>query len=236
MNNNQSMHNSTNNNKHHFDSTSLHATQNPQVTNCCLCTCCHKPDILRKQCVIFNIQRYNMSNQMVSQALSSRISIPTAKEFICKKCDKSLRFGQMPLDAEVSYNYKHLNKGTLCISCKTETRGKTHIFDWAGYGENILADEIVPSDTLEENIICNKCHNKMLKESVVTCVVCDVSIPRHTYLTTRNTHPFNIGKKSQYLRNTHKGTFVKPVMNSCSLNLSVYVVIEKLINIYVSFM
>ena len=49
-NNNQSMHNSTNNNKHQFDSTSLHATQNPQVTNCCLCTCCHKPDILRKQC------------------------------------------------------------------------------------------------------------------------------------------------------------------------------------------
>ena len=177
------MHNSTNTNKHHFDSTSLHATQNPQVTNRCLCTCCHKSDILRKQCVIFNIQRYNMSNQMVSQALSSRISIPTAKEFICKKCDKSLRFGQMPMDAEVSYNYKHLNKGTLCISCKTETRGKAHIFDWAGYGENILADEIVPSDTLEENIICNKCHNKMLKESVVTCVVCDVSLPRHlTYL------------------------------------------------------
>ena len=212
---------------------SLHATQNPQVTNHC-----HKPDILRKQYVIFNIQRYNMSNQMVSQALSSRISIPTAKEFICKKCDKSLRFGKMPMDAEVSHNYKHLNKGTLCISCKTETRHKTHIFDQAGYGENILADEIVPSDTLEENIICNKCHNKMLKESVVTCVVCDVSIPRHlTYLlTTRNSHPFNIGKKSQYLRNTQKGTFVKPVMNSCSLNLSVYVVIEKLINIYVFFM
>ena len=88
---------------------------------------------------------------MVSQALSSRISIPTAKEYICKKCDKSLRFGQMPMDAEVSYNYKHLNKGKSCISCKTETRGKTHIFDRAGYGENILADEIVPSDTLEEN-------------------------------------------------------------------------------------
>ena len=127
---------------------------------------------------------------MVSQALSSRISIPTAKEFICKKCDKSLRFGQMPMDAEVSYNYKHLNKGTSCISCKTETRGKTHIFDRAGYGENILADEIVPSDTLEENIICNKCHNKMLKESVVTCVVCDVSIPRHlTYLFDNKKYP-----------------------------------------------
>ena len=145
-NNTQSSHNSTKNNKHHFDSTSLHATQNPQVTNRCLCTCCHKPDILRKQCVIFNIQRYNMNNQMVSQALSSRISIPTAKEFICKKCDKSLRFGQMPMDAEVPYNYKHLNKGTLCISCKTETGGKIHIFDQAEYGENILTDKIVPSD------------------------------------------------------------------------------------------
>ena len=112
------MYNSINNNKHHFDSTSLHAIQNPQVTNCCLCTCCHKPDILRKQCVIFNIQRYNMSNQMVSQALSSRISIPTAKEFICKKCDKSLRFGQMPMDAEVSYNYKHLNKANPVFPTK----------------------------------------------------------------------------------------------------------------------
>ena len=90
---------------------------------------------------------------MVSQALSSRISIPTAKEFICKKCDKSLRFGQMSMDAEVLYNYKHLNKGTLYISCKTETRGKTQIFDRAEYGENILADEIVPSDTLEEKTL-----------------------------------------------------------------------------------
>ena len=179
----QSSHNSTNNNKHHFDLTSLHATQNPQVTNCCLCTCCHKPDILRKQCVIFNIQRYNVSNQIVSQALSSRISVPTAKEFICKKCDKSLAFGQMPIDAEVPYNYKHLNKGTLCISCKTQTTDKTHIFDKAEYGENILVDKIVPSDTSEENIICNKCHNKMLMESVVTCVICDERIPRHfTYI------------------------------------------------------
>ena len=81
--------------------------------------------------MIFNIQKYNMNNQMVSQALSSRISIPTAKEFICKKCDKSLRYGQMSMDAEVPYNYKHLNKGTLCISCKTGPRGKTHIFDQA---------------------------------------------------------------------------------------------------------
>ena len=106
--------------------------------------------------MIFNIQRYNMNNQMVSQALSSRISIPTAKEFICKKCDKFLRFCQMPMDVEVSYNYKHLNKGTSCISCKTETRGKTHTYDQAEYGENVLAENIVPSDISEENITCCK--------------------------------------------------------------------------------
>ena len=38
---------------------SLHFTQNPKYTNHCICTCCHKPDLPRSQCIIFKASGYN---------------------------------------------------------------------------------------------------------------------------------------------------------------------------------
>ena len=73
-----------------YDLPSLYMTQTTILTNYCLCTCCHKTDIPRSQCIIFKASKYNFDNAIVREALSNRFSIPTSKEYICKKCDKHL--------------------------------------------------------------------------------------------------------------------------------------------------
>ena len=44
-------------------------------------------------------------------------------------------------------------------------------FDKTKYGENTLVNQMTEND--EQNIICNKCHNAILRESLVTCLTCD---------------------------------------------------------------
>ena len=72
------------------DFPSHYTTQSTTLTNYCLCTCCHKADIPRSQCIIFKESKYNSGNVVVLEALSNRFSIPTSKEYICKKCDRHL--------------------------------------------------------------------------------------------------------------------------------------------------
>ena len=72
-----------------FHMTSPDFTQNPTYTNHCICTCCHKPDLPRSQCIIFKTSRYNSDNSVISHALKPLV-VSTWKEFICKKCDNSL--------------------------------------------------------------------------------------------------------------------------------------------------
>ena len=59
-------------------------TQSTTLTNYCLCTCCHKTDIPRSQ-YIFKESKYNFGNALVQEALLNQFSIPTSKEYICKK-------------------------------------------------------------------------------------------------------------------------------------------------------
>ena len=73
-----------------FQMTSPDFTQNPTYRNHCGCTCCHKIDLPRSQCITFKASRYNSDNSVISHALSNHFAVSTAKEFICKKCDKSL--------------------------------------------------------------------------------------------------------------------------------------------------
>ena len=40
----------------------IHSTT---LTNYCLCTCCHKTDILRSQCIIFKESKYNFGDAVV---------------------------------------------------------------------------------------------------------------------------------------------------------------------------
>ena len=83
------------------DLPSLYMTQTTILTNYCLCTC-HKTDIPRSQCIIFKASKYNFDNAIVQEALSNRFSIPTSKEYICKKCDKHLLVEKMPINSIAS--------------------------------------------------------------------------------------------------------------------------------------
>ena len=72
------------------DLTSMNVALNPAWTNYCLCTCCHKTDLPRSKCIIFKESWYNFTNTTVIEALSTRFSVPTSQEFICKQCDATL--------------------------------------------------------------------------------------------------------------------------------------------------
>ena len=72
------------------DFPSLYMTLTAIFTNYCLCTCCHKTDIPGSQCIMFKESKYKFGSAVVWEALSNRFSIPTSKEYICKKCDKHL--------------------------------------------------------------------------------------------------------------------------------------------------
>ena len=69
-----------------------YTTQSTTLRNYCLCTCCHKTDIPRSQCIIFKESKYT----------SNRLSIHTLKEYICKKCDKDLLAEIMPMNSGAS--------------------------------------------------------------------------------------------------------------------------------------
>ena len=58
-----------------------YSSQSTTLTNYCLCTCCHKNDIPRSQCIIFKQSKYNYDNTVVAEALSNRFSVPTSKEY-----------------------------------------------------------------------------------------------------------------------------------------------------------
>ena len=84
------------------DLPSLYMTHTTILTNYCLCTCCHKSDIQKPQCIIFKASKYSFDNAIVQEALSNRFSISTLKEYICKKCDKYLLVEKMPINSIAS--------------------------------------------------------------------------------------------------------------------------------------
>ena len=71
-----------------YDFSASYTTQNTTLTNYCLCTCCHKTDIPKLQCIMFKESKYNFDDTVVVEALSNRFSIPTSKEYICKNVIK----------------------------------------------------------------------------------------------------------------------------------------------------
>ena len=147
------------------------------LTNHCLCTCCHRTDIPKSQCIIFKASKYNLENPIVQEALSNRYSIPTSKEYICKKCDKYLLLEKMPINSVASKMRSISDKHQLkCIHCHTVPTENFLTYDKTKYGENTLVNNMTID--AEQNIICNKCHNAILRESLVTCVTCDKTMKR----------------------------------------------------------
>ena len=105
------------------------------LTNYCLCTCCHKTDIPRSQCIIFKESKYYYDNTSIVEALSNRFSVPTSMEYICKKFDKDLLEEIMPMNSVASQIQLTSNEPQQkCIHCNIVCTEKFLIFNKAGYG------------------------------------------------------------------------------------------------------
>ena len=102
-----------------------------------------------------------------------------------------------------------------CIHCNGVPADKFLTFDKTKYGENTLVNQMTEND--EQNIICNKCHNAILRESLVTCLMCDKTMRKML------TFKFDIDKYSP-LENTIQEMLKSNRMNcyickSCHLQL-----------------
>ena len=161
---------------------------NPAWTNHCLCTCCHKTDLPRSKCIIFKESRYNFTKTTVIEALSTRFSVPISQDFICKQCDVALIAEKMPIYAVTAHTRPTTANQQKCVSCGTVCVDKMHHFD-STYGKNSLVTTIAQNQVSQkDNIICNKCHNAISKESIVTCLNCRTQFPRrqHIYFMRKN--------------------------------------------------
>ena len=63
-----------------------------------------------------------------------------------------------------------------CIHCNSVPTDKFLTFDKTKYGENSIVTQMTEND--EQNLICNKCHNTMLRQSLVTCMTCDKTMKK----------------------------------------------------------
>ena len=63
-----------------------------------------------------------------------------------------------------------------CIHCNSVTTDKFLFFDKTKYGENSIVSQMTEND--EQKIICNKSHNTMLRQSLVTCLICDKTMKK----------------------------------------------------------
>ena len=164
-----------------------YTSQSTTLTNYCLCTCCHKTDIPRSQCIIFKESKYNYDNTIIVEALSHRFSVPTSKEYICKKCDKDLLEEIMPVNSVASQIWLTSNEPQQkCIHCNTLCTEKFLIFNKAKYGQNTIVSQMIENDT--QNIICNKCHNAICRESLVTCLICTKTVKKTVHWNLIPTH------------------------------------------------
>ena len=57
----------------------------------CVCTCCHRKNLMRCDCVIFLKQNYDVDNSNIADALSKRYREVGNKEFISKPCHTKLQ-------------------------------------------------------------------------------------------------------------------------------------------------
>ena len=67
-----------------------------------------------------------------------------------------------------------------CIHCNSVPTDKFLTFDKAKYRENTIVSQMKEND--EQNIICKKCHNAILRESLVTGLTCGKTIKKCLHL------------------------------------------------------
>ena len=57
-----------------------------------------------------------------------------------------------------------------CIHCNTVPTCKYLTFHKTKSGQNTIVSQMTEND--QQNIICNKCHNAICRESLITCLRC----------------------------------------------------------------
>ena len=83
----------------------------------------------------------------------------------------------MPISSVVSQNRLTSHKQQQkCNHCNSVPTDNVLTFDKTKYGEITLANQMIEND--EQNIICNKCHNAILRGSLVTCLTCDKTMKK----------------------------------------------------------
>ena len=145
-----------------------------------VCTFCHNT-VQRQLSVQFVKHNYDFNNSIICKALSSDIRYrhEGMGEFICKNCHRKLHklntTPVMPCEAVASPS-----KGTFqCLLCdNTQPRRSAREFDEKNYNcdnDNVkkaLATIMVKSSLHWKPHICNRCHNNLLRYSIVKCTNC----------------------------------------------------------------
>ena len=132
---------------------------------------------------MYHIQRIKVQfeNTVVVEALSNRFPVPTCQEYICKKCDKDLLEEIMPMISVASWIRLTSNEPQQkCIHWNTVCTDKFLTFDKTKYRQNTIVSQM--TENYAQNIICNKCHNTICRESLVTCLICIKTVKKNVYI------------------------------------------------------
>ena len=77
----------------------------------------------------------------------------------------------MPMNSVASQIQFTSNKPQQkCIHCNIICTEKFLIINKTKYGQNIIVSQMIENDT--QYMICNKYHNTICRESLVTCLIC----------------------------------------------------------------
>lgn len=134
------------------------------------CTCCHKKKV-RKNVQLFNLERYNFSNDIMLRALSpgARVKSDNGYEYICVACDYWLNRENPVMPKCASANYE------CCTKChESHLKGKMKYFDEGMYKSengvdlNAMFQFERRRNSKGEEFICQNCH-------VYTISACNVA-------------------------------------------------------------
>ena len=73
-------------------------------------------------------------------------------------------------------------KQKICLYCKGISN-KSILFDITEYGNNLLNTQIHENSMLHhDSVICDKCHNAVLKESLLTYIICENTLAKKYFV------------------------------------------------------
>ena len=116
----------------------------------------------------------------------------------------------MPVDTVDARCRLQNTKQKICLYCKGMLN-KSILFDITEYGNNILATQIHENSILHhDSVICDKCHNAILRKSLLTCIICENTFAKkyfagkHKYSSLKHIMPqiTNVPHNRRHIRKT----------------------------------